>query len=204
MPIVRKWGDEHISRVLRQVRPDLWLLGSFSLQRVPYHSETATWYDENDGSSYILEKLSTPHPPATLHYESPYIQLVHEAGDASAVWAVGNVAFCKVKYIEDGVTPESSTLQWVQDRQPSFNTPRVLAHAIEEERAYLFLQRLLGRTLDQAWPSLDKHWRLHYVSAIVNVCKEMAQWEVRDIGGVDNQNVLEYYLSLEEAKSLAL
>jgi hypothetical protein len=24
---VRKWGDEHISRVLRQVRPDLWLPG---------------------------------------------------------------------------------------------------------------------------------------------------------------------------------
>jgi hypothetical protein len=68
MPIVRKWGDEHISRVLRQVRPDLWLLGSFSLQRVPYHSETATWYDENDGSNYILKKLSNPHPPATPHY----------------------------------------------------------------------------------------------------------------------------------------
>jgi hypothetical protein len=75
---------------------------------------------------------------------SLYIQLVHEAGDASAVWAVGNVAFCKVKYIEYGVTPESSTLKWVEDRQPNFNTPKVLAHAIEEDRACLFLQRLPG------------------------------------------------------------
>ena len=105
------------------------------------------------------------------------------------VWAVGNTALCKVKYVESFITPESSTLKFVQDQQPSFDTPNILAQAIDKDKVYLFLQRLPGRTLDQAWPSLNKQWRLRYVTAIADACKEMAQWEVRGFGDVDNQNI---------------
>ncbi|KZM26562.1 uncharacterized protein EKO05_0005361 [Ascochyta rabiei] len=194
MAVERKWGDNHISRALTQIHSESWLLGNFVLRRLPYCSDTATWNDESDNSSYTLENLSSPHPPATAHYDSPYIQLVHQAGDASAVWAVGSIALCKVKHVEDGVTPEPSTLKFVQDQQPSFNTPKILAQAVDGDRVYLFLQRLPGRTLDQAWPYLNTWWRLHYVTAIADVCKEMAQWKVRGFGGVDDQNIPEYYL----------
>jgi aminoglycoside phosphotransferase len=194
MAVLRKWGENHISKALKQVHSDCWLLGSFILRRLPYQSNTATWNDESDGSSYVLEKSSSSHLAAISHYESSYVQLVHQAGDASAVWTIGSVAFCKVKYVKDGVTPEPSTLQFIHDQQSSFNTPDILAQAIDEDKVYLFLQRLPGRTLDQAWPSLDNRWRLHYVTAIVDVCKEMARWDVREFGGVDNQNIPEYYL----------
>ena len=142
MAVARKWGDDHISRALRQVTPDSWLLGSYVLQRVPYLSDTAAWTDNSDNSSYILEKSTNPHPLATLHGASPYVQLVHQAGDASAVWAVGSNAFCKVRYIEDGITPESSTLDFVHDQQPSFDTPKKLAEIIDQDKRYIFLQRL--------------------------------------------------------------
>lgn len=118
MAVLRKWGENHISKALKQVRSDCWLLGSFILRRLPYQSNTATWNDESDGSSYVLEKSSSSHLAAISHYESSYVQLVHQAGDASAVWTIGSVAFCK----------------------------------------------------------------------------EMARWDVREFGGVDNQNIPEYYL----------
>lgn len=163
------------------------------LHRSPGTSVTATWNDDIDNSSYTLAKAPVVLPPTT-RLNSPYITLVHEAGDASAVWSIGHSALCKVRYIQDGVTPESITLKFVQDRRPTFKTPRVLHHAFENDRSYLFLQRLPGRTLDAAWPSLSNQWRLHYVNAVVNICKEMAEWKGRKLCGVDNQNISEYFL----------
>lgn len=67
-----------------------------------------------------------PHHFTTTPPNSPFIELVHEAGDASAVWSIGNHALCKARYIEVGVTPESVTLDFVQEQHPSFDTPKGL------------------------------------------------------------------------------
>ncbi|KAG4429002.1 hypothetical protein IFR05_015512 [Cadophora sp. M221] len=45
-----------------------------------------------------------------------------------------------------------------------------------------------------AWPSLNEYWQRHYVNAVVNVCKQMAEWRGHSLGGVDGQNIPEYYL----------
>ena len=126
---------------------------------------------------------------------SPYIKLIHEAGDASAVWSIGGNGICKVRYIEEGVTPESETLNFVNSKQPTFDLPKVLHHAFGDDRSYLFIQRLQGRTLDTAWPSLNDHWKRHYVDATVNACMEMAQWQGPMLGGVDGQHIPEYLLA---------
>ena len=164
------------------------------LHRSPCQSDTATWNDNGDNSSYTLTEAPTPISSAITPPDSPYIKLVHEAGDASAVWSIGNNALCKVRYIEEGVTAESVTLNFVQDQRPSFETPKVLHHAFGDDRSYLFLQRVPGRTLDAAWPSLNEYWQRHYVSAVVNVCKEMAEWKGHVFGGVDGNNIPERYL----------
>ncbi|KAF1959008.1 hypothetical protein CC80DRAFT_24230 [Byssothecium circinans] len=123
----------------------------------PCPSDGATWIDDDDSSSYTLTGAPIPLP-STTSPDSPYITLVHEAGDASAVWSIGNSAFCKVRYIEEGVTPESTTLDFVQNQRPSFKTPKVIHHAFGNDRSYLFLRRLPGRTLDAAWPTLSTRW----------------------------------------------
>ncbi|KAF2189929.1 hypothetical protein K469DRAFT_701210 [Zopfia rhizophila CBS 207.26] len=194
MVAVREWGEDHINRSLKQIDSNTWLIGSLILHRSPRPSGTATWNDESDNSSYTLTEAPILHHFTTSQPDSPYINLVHEAGDASAVWSIGNSALCKIRYIEEGVTPESVTLNFVQDQHPSFDTPRVIHHAFGKDRSYLFLQRLPGRTLDKAWPSLNEQWRLHYVNAVVNICKEMAEWKGHRFGGVDNQNIPEFYL----------
>jgi hypothetical protein len=193
MPVVRKWGEDHINKSLQQINPDSWLIGGLVLHRAPHLSDVATWNDDGDNSSYTLTRAPTPLPAATP-LDSPYIKLVHEAGDASAVWSIGNNAFCKVRYIESGVTTESATLNFVQDQQPSFETPKVLHHAFGTDRSYLFLQRVPGRTLDTAWPSLNAYWRRHYVKTVAAICKEMAEWKSPQFGGVDWKGIPERYL----------
>ncbi|KFX95689.1 hypothetical protein V490_03713 [Pseudogymnoascus sp. VKM F-3557] len=193
MPVMRKWGEDHINKSLRQINPDSWLIGDLVLHRAPHLSDAATWNDDGDKSSYTLTRAPTP-VPFTTPLDSPYIKLAHEAGDASAVWSIGNNAFCKVRYIESGVTPESATLNFVRGQQPSFETPKALYHAFGTDRSYLFLQRVPGRTVDAAWPSLNDYWRRHYVQAVADVCKEMAEWKSPKLGGVDGQSIPERYL----------
>jgi hypothetical protein len=113
MAIVRKWGENHINKSLKQIDSNAWLIGDIVLHQSPFPSETAIWNDDGDNSSYTLTEAPTLLPSATTLLDSPYIKLVYEAGDASAVWSVGNNALCKVRYIEEGVTPESVILDFV-------------------------------------------------------------------------------------------
>ena len=83
------------------------------LYQLLYASKKATWNDKGNNSSYILIEALTPLPSATTLPDSPYIKLVYKAGNASAVWSIGNNALCKVKYIKEGVTLESVTLNFV-------------------------------------------------------------------------------------------
>lgn len=193
MPDKRKWGEDHINKSIKQIDTDSWLVGHMLLRRYPYQSDIALWNDDQDGSSYSLTEAPVPYH-STSKIDSPYFKLVHEAGDASAVWSIGNVALCKVRYIEDGVTPESVTLDFVQKQNPSFEIPKVFSHVFDDDISFLFLQRVPGRTLDVAWPSLTEDWKRHYVQAIVKVCKEMSEWKANKIGGVDSQNIPEYFL----------
>lgn len=84
---------------------------------------------------------------------------------------------CKVRYIEDGITAESDTLDFVRAQRQSFEIPEVILHFHDHGRSYLFLQKVPGRTLDAAWPTLDDHWRRHYVDMVTNICEEMARWK---------------------------
>src|SRR6266536_2105638 len=116
MVVVRKWGENHINKSLKQIDSNCWLIGHLVLHRSPSPSDAATWNDDGDNSSYTLTDAPTPLLAATTPVDSPYIKLVHEAGDASAVWSIGKNALCKVRYIEEGVTPESVTLKFVNGK----------------------------------------------------------------------------------------
>jgi hypothetical protein len=117
-------GDDHINNSLRQIDPNSWLVGNLVLRRLPYTSASATWNDQRDQSSYTLDEAPVPHPRTTPLVNNQYIEVVHEAGDASVVWAIGNSVFCKAKCITEGATPEPVTLQFVQGQQPSFSIQR--------------------------------------------------------------------------------
>jgi hypothetical protein len=194
-----KFNDNHILKSIRQVDERTWLIGNLVLQRLPDSSSKLAMWKDNDGSSFTLNVGPNPLPTATTDINSPYITLIHEAGNASAVWGIGNNVICKARYTQPGVTPESTTLRYVQQRNPSFTTPEVVYHAFNYDRNYLFLRRVSGTTLFKIWPRLDSGWRQNYINEIVRIIGDMGQWK-GPIGGVDGQGLLENWLLVPKAK----
>lgn len=180
----RKWGDQHINRSIKQVDTTTWLIGDLTLHRSPNLSDKAAcaWNDDGDQSSYYLVKQ---HPGAFVSAtppNSPHVQLIHESGDASAIWSIGTNVVCKVRYLREEVTPESVTLEFVRSKNPSFGAPEVLFHTFSNVRSFLFIRRLPGRTLDDAWPTLGEYWKRYYVNAVVDACLECLNGrEIRSI-----------------------
>lgn len=180
---------------IKQVDENTWLVGPLILHRSSGYSDAATWYDQGADSSYTLTDAPAPPPPSIpLSVDNPVFVKVYDAGNASAVWSVGNSAFCKVKIRPDGTTREPTTLRFVQKQQPSFETANILYSTEEKGRLYLFLSRVRGRTLGEAWPTLDEKWKHHYVSAIAGICKDLACWKGDILGGVDGKQIPEGFL----------
>ncbi|KAJ6179352.1 hypothetical protein N7519_009813 [Penicillium mononematosum] len=181
---------------IKQVDENTWLNGAFILlHRSSGYSDTATWYDRDDDLSYTLTDAPNPAPTfVPLPRGHPNIVLVYDAGDCSDVWSIGNSAFCKVKLRVSGTTREATTLDFIRKKQPGFETPTILHQAESDGRSYLFMGRVPGRTLAEAWPTLEEKWKFHYVDAVVKICQTLEGWKGNMLGGVDGNHIPEQYL----------
>ncbi|KAJ5543198.1 hypothetical protein N7535_005627 [Penicillium sp. DV-2018c] len=187
--------DDPVRASIKEVDGNTWLIGPLQLRRSKGYRETSTWYDQDDDLSYTLTDAPVPRPVTVpLPANDPTIKLVYDAGDSSAVWSVGKSAFCKVKLSVAGTTSEAATLDFVHGLRPDFDIPKVFHQTEDNDRSYLFLSRVPGRTLADAWPTLDGKWRDHYMNAVVRICEFLASREGDTLCGVDGKNVLEPWL----------
>ncbi|KAH8710281.1 hypothetical protein GQ44DRAFT_626618 [Phaeosphaeriaceae sp. PMI808] len=124
------WDENNINKAHKQATSNTWVIGNLVLSRSKSPSKAVTWIDGVDGSSYTITTRSNHLPSVFL--DSLHIKLIHEAGDAFAVWSIGNSAICKVRYLEEGVTSEAGALNFVQKKRPNFQTPKVLYYAYDE------------------------------------------------------------------------
>lgn len=194
--------EEPVRESIKQVNANTWLIGPLQLHRLKGYYPTSTWYDEGDDLSYTVTNAPVPPPPAIpLSANDPKIKLVYDVGNSSAVWSIGNSAFCKAKVRVLGTTQEAATLAFVHRQRPEFDIPKVFHHTEHNGRSYLFLSRVQGRTLSVAWPTLDEKWRYHYMDAIVSICKFLETQESDILSGVDGENVLEPFLVKYEAET---
>jgi hypothetical protein len=193
--------DDPVRESIKEVDANNWLIGPLRLHRSKGYSDISTWYDQDDDLSYTLTSAPIPSPPTVqLPADDPKIRLVYDAGDSSAVWSIGKRAFCKVKLSVVGTTPEAATLKYVHGQRPGFEIPKVLHEVEHNGRSYVFLSRVRGRTLANAWPTLDEKWRDHYMNAVVSICKFLESRENDMLSGVDGKNVLEPFLIKYGAK----
>ncbi|KAJ5142499.1 uncharacterized protein N7515_001286 [Penicillium bovifimosum] len=192
--------NDPVRESIKQVDANTWLVGPLQLCRSNGYSDTSTWYDLDDDVSYTLTNASVPPPPTVPLSEDLPFRLIYDVGDSSAVWSVGNSAFCKVKLRVLGTTSEAATLAFVHGERPGFEIPKVLHQAEHNGRSYLFLSRVRGRTLENAWSTLNEKWRHHYMSAVVNICEFLESRERDMLCGVDGKNVFEPFLVKRGAK----
>ncbi|KAJ5115276.1 hypothetical protein NUU61_001035 [Penicillium alfredii] len=110
------------------------------------------------------------------------------------LWSIGKSAFCKVKLSVHDTTPEATTLALCPKPTTDFDIPRVLHQTQANDRIYLFVSRVPGRTLAEAWPTLTEKWRHHYVKTIVQNCETLSNHKGPILGGVDGMGICENYL----------
>jgi hypothetical protein len=120
--------------------------------------------------------------------EDSHIRLVHDAGDASAVWSFGD-AFLKVKLTPPMVqkaTKEHVTLNWLNERENlNFSIPKVLHHAEADDRTYLLITRVPGTLLADAWRDLADDEKSHYIDLMVKILQELSSHRSDEITGID-------------------
>jgi hypothetical protein len=193
--------EESIRELIKQVSPNMWIVGPLKLHCSKGFSDTSTWYDEGDDLSYTVTSAPIPLPSTEfLSANQHQIKLVYDIGHSSAVWSVGNNAFCKVKVRMYGTTPEAEMLAFLSRQRPDFEFPKVLHQAEHNARSYLFLSRVRGRTLADAWPTLNEAWRNHYTNAIVSACRFLESPESDKICGVDGKNLFDPFFIKHGAK----
>lgn len=125
----------HVRESIKKVDQNAWLIGDLILHSSSGRSDASSWYDPTDNLSYTLTKAPTPPLPAVpLLAHDPRIVLVYEAGDSSAVWSIGNNAFCKVKLLVEDAASEATTLAFVHEKKPHFETPSILQEAKDDTR----------------------------------------------------------------------
>ncbi|KAB5515598.1 kinase-like domain-containing protein [Coniochaeta sp. 2T2.1] len=184
----------HVRDSVRQIDPQSWLIGGEFVVSRRRSAQGSLWGDSHGWGYTILDP--PPFPPSTspLPPES-HVRLIHDAGDASAVWTFGH-AFLKVKLVQDTntATEEHVTLKWLAERKLSFAVPSVLYHAQDDDKRYLIVSRLPGTTLNEAWRSMSDNEKEYYVNRIADICVELSGWESDAMTGVDGKELPDNWL----------
>lgn len=183
-----------VDHSIQEIDDDSWIIGNrILLSRQASPTSSFQWSD-GAGSFYVISDASYPLPPSRPLPATSNIQMVYNAGGASAVWSVGD-AFCKVKILDRCATREHVTLNYLNNKRLSFATPNVHYHAEHDGRYYIIVSRLTGQTLGEAWPHVDETMKQHYVSRIAEICQELAVWRAHHISGIDGQYLSDHYLT---------
>ncbi|KAI3552336.1 hypothetical protein CSPX01_00085 [Colletotrichum filicis] len=190
-----------VKNSIREIDCNTWSVGErLLLSRTPT-APADRWWSDGCGSFYSISELAgTPPPSRPLStLSSNFVRLIYEAGDSSAVWAIGD-AFLKIKSFDHPeTTREHVTLAAVHAMRRSFTIPNVLFHDEWAGRRYLVLSKIPGCTLADAWKTMDEATKCQYVDRVVDVCNELGKLRNDCIGGIDGNQLLEPLLVKRDA-----
>lgn len=143
---------------IQEIDDNSWLIGGRLLLTRAQPSES-TW-------RYKIMNASAPLPKSRALSDTSDVKLIHDVGDVSAVFTIGDTALCKVRIIDlPHATREHTTLSWLHEREWSFAIPKTLFHAEFDGRYYIVLDRVSGNTLDSVWITLEEARRQRLSSA---------------------------------------
>ncbi|KAK2053898.1 hypothetical protein LY76DRAFT_597445 [Colletotrichum caudatum] len=188
---------------IRQLDAESWVIGGcILLSRTTSSNPSGTTWSDGKGAYFTVSYSQEAPPPGALPPTDGPIKLVHDVGDASAVWSIGD-AFLKVHKLDStdiSITREHTTLEYLHGpSRPklTFPTPRYLFHAEFGGRYYLVTSRIPGQTLEAVWPTMEELDKQICVDRIVDICKELVLYGGKStaICGVDGKHIYENWLS---------
>ncbi|KAK0701521.1 hypothetical protein B0T21DRAFT_455797 [Apiosordaria backusii] len=184
---------------IREINDKSWVIGGrILLSRQSLPPSSGTFWGDGTGSFYTI--TDAPHPPSEylpLPATSHPFEKVYDVGDAHATWIIGEAAL-KVQLVPKeipSVTREHVTINEVKKRSFSFAIPEVYHHAEFEGRYYIFLSKIHGETLSQAWPKMGETAKQNCVARVVSIIKELMVWRGPNISGVDGGYLPDRYLA---------
>lgn len=140
------------------------------------------------------ENRSTP-TNGTKSTEQTKLRLIHEMGDASAIWAIGTETLCKIHDKEPAVCSEATIINFVREKLPSIPVPKVFYyHDEHKDCTAFFLQRVQGETLRDAWVNFTDEQKNGMLDKVTEYCTLMAGLTSDRFMGVGGESVLEPYL----------
>ncbi|KAB8336747.1 hypothetical protein FH972_021056 [Carpinus fangiana] len=149
-------------------------------------------YGESETQSILTTGSKCPEQRDT---DQTVFRLIHDAGDASAVWALGTDTICKIKERTEHVCSEADIITFVRKHFPSIPLPEVLyTYDDHQDCTVMFLARVHGETLRDAWTKLTQAQQNSTWDQIAEYCTTMAGLTSDTLCGVGGTYAMEPYL----------
>lgn len=149
------------------------MIGEIILLSREVLASTNPWRDGN-GQFFTVSHLELSPSESRLLSSQGIIHLVHNIGEGSAVWKIGE-AYCKVKAVEylANATREHTMLHFVQKKQPTtFEVPSIIYHAEHNGWYFVIQSRMQVERIAEAWWLMDQDTRDYCIDQVVSACKE--------------------------------
>ncbi|CAJ2503529.1 Uu.00g109230.m01.CDS01 [Anthostomella pinea] len=180
----------HVRDSVRQVDETSWIIGGKHVvrhMRGPCEGEYL-WKNSTDGSYYTLSDAPATLPDTAPVSANSHVRLIHDAGDASAVFSFGDALILKIKLAVAGVPLEGEleTLAFLAKQKLGFTIPTVLFSMTNDNKVFLIEPRLPGKRLNEAWSDLDKNEKDLVVGRVASVCLQLRTFQSGAITAVDH------------------
>ncbi|KAH7016272.1 uncharacterized protein B0I36DRAFT_368835 [Microdochium trichocladiopsis] len=178
----------HVRDSVRQIDNTTWLIGTshvLRLEQGPGNSGSL-WENSSDGSSYDLSRAPEPLPNARPIPDNSHVRQIHDAGDASAVFAFGDALILKIRLATHGTRQEPETLALLAGKTLSFDIPKVLFYAEEAGKTYLLEPLIPGKRLDDIWWDMTEDQKEGVVTRISQVCSELRAFQSDSLTVLDD------------------
>ena len=163
-----------ITESIRQVRPDVWIIGSLFVcekSRVLRNDTLASWKNDK-GHIFCLRPRDQTLCEETTDASS---NLIHQSGTSGAVWVIGGV-FCKAKAWIKGTETEAETLRYAWEKF-DVPMPEIVYDWIDISfnRSFLIIKPVSGQTLQKKRPSLSSDQRRNSATQVARYCQILAK-----------------------------
>ncbi|CZR56309.1 uncharacterized protein PAC_06197 [Phialocephala subalpina] len=170
-----------IDETVGLTKPGCWSIGSLMICEILLDETNITpdivcsWKDT--GIVYCLRKRLTPK--TNRDPEGDFITSRHPKyyGASRGIWNLSPNVFCKAKSWVEGLTTEATTIRWINNKVPSIPTEKVLYDWIDPmwNRTIMISERVLGKTYQEAWPSLTMHQKLSVADQVAKHLKALSE-----------------------------